>query len=127
MGADRRKSDDIAVRAGATFNRRSKLQQNADLVRDLAKKAGLNIGLSDKSPIVPIIVGDSMMTMILAQKLLADGVNARPLTYPAVEESSARLRLFVNAHHTKDQIRQTINKLAALWSKLQRENHASAS
>ncbi len=104
----------------------AKLQQNADLVRDLAKKAGLNTGSSDKSPIVPIIVGDSMMTMILAQKLLADGVNARPLTYPAVEESAARLRLFVNAHHTKDQIRQTINKLAALWSKLQRENHASA-
>lgn len=104
----------------------SKLQQNSQLVRDLARKAGLNTGASELSPVVPIIVGDSMMTMILAQKLLADGVNVRPLTYPAVEESAARLRLFVNAHHTKDQIRQTINKLTALWSKLQRENHASA-
>jgi len=102
-------------------DRTAKLQENANLLRELAVSAGLNVGSSGNSPLVPMIVGDSMVTMILAQKLLADGINARPLTYPAVEESESRLRFFVSAKHSHEQIRQTVTKLSALWSKLQHE------
>ena len=36
----------------------------------------------------------------------------QPILYPAVEETAARLRFFVTATHTEQQIRETIEVLA---------------
>lgn len=101
------------------------LRKNSELFLELARKSGLNTGHSEATAIIPVIVGDSMATMILAQKLLGDGVNVRPLTYPAVEESASRLRFFINANHTSAQIREVVNKVASLWSKVKQENYSA--
>ena len=36
------------------------------------------------------------------------GINVQPILHPAVEESAARLRFFITASHTDEQIRHTI-------------------
>ena len=104
-----------------------KLQANASMFLKIAKQAGLNTGMSNSTPIIPVIIGDSMITMILAQRLLNQGVYVRPIIYPAVEESAARLRFFINANHTSDQIRKTVNLVQQTCEELLADTASSAS
>jgi 8-amino-7-oxononanoate synthase len=43
---------------------------------------------------------------------LERGINAQPILYPAVRESAARVRFFLTAEHTEDQIVRTLETLA---------------
>ena len=38
------------------------------------------------------------------------GVNVQPILYPAVEESAARLRFFINSTHSNQQILYAVDK-----------------
>ncbi|MFI4873915.1 MAG: aminotransferase class I/II-fold pyridoxal phosphate-dependent enzyme [Blastopirellula sp. JB062] len=98
------------------------LHRNAEMFLRIARQAGLDTGRSRQSPIVPVILGDSMMTMFVAQRLLLQGINVRPIIYPAVDESAARLRFFINSEHTEAQIRSTINILRQLCEDIRSED-----
>jgi 8-amino-7-oxononanoate synthase len=89
-------------------DRALKLQHNSKLFLTLAKEAQLNTGMSADSPVVPVILGNSMSTLLLSERLLKEGFNVRPIVYPAVEETLARLRFFITSSHTDEQIRQTV-------------------
>jgi hypothetical protein len=39
------------------------------------------------------------------------GINVQPILYPAVPERAARLRFFLTAAHTEDQVRDTVRIL----------------
>ena len=82
----------------------ARLQANGRLFLSLAREAGLNVGSSEGYAITPVIVGDSLRTVLLAERLLARGVNAFPVFPPAVPEASARLRFFLSAEHTDEEI-----------------------
>lgn len=88
-----------------------KLKRNSALFLELSRSAGFDTGLSEHTPIIPIILGDSLLALKLSEQLFERGINARPIIYPAVEEKSARLRFFMTASHTEDQIRETVDKL----------------
>ena len=53
-----------------------------------------------------------MLALGLSQALFARGVNVQPILYPAVEEKAARLRFFITARHTEEQIRTTVDLVA---------------
>ncbi|MBF6194195.1 type I polyketide synthase [Nocardia sp. CDC186] len=89
-----------------------RLRHNSRLFLRLAREAGIDTGASHDTPIVPCIVGDSLRTLKLSNALLRRGINVNPILYPAVPEDLARLRFFVTACHTEDQIRDTIKILA---------------
>jgi 8-amino-7-oxononanoate synthase len=89
-----------------------RLQQRAGLFLSLAKQRGLNTGMSKDSPVVPVILGNSIHALQLSKALFARGINVQPILYPAVEESAARLRFFLTSEHTEEQIRYTIDALA---------------
>jgi 8-amino-7-oxononanoate synthase len=74
----------------------------------LAKEGGLNTGLSQDSPVVPVIVGDSLRCLALSRALAERGINVQPILHPAVEEHAARLRFFLTALHTAEQIDETV-------------------
>ncbi len=40
------------------------------------------------------------------------GINVQPILYPAVEERAARLRFFITAGHTEEQIRHAVDVTA---------------
>jgi 7-keto-8-aminopelargonate synthetase-like enzyme len=82
---------------------------NADLFLRYAKERGLDTGLSHGTPVVPIILGNSLRALTLSRRLFVRGINVQPILYPAVEEEAARLRFFLTAMHTEDQIRHTID------------------
>ncbi|GGT14605.1 MULTISPECIES: type I polyketide synthase [Streptomyces] len=85
----------------------ARLRENAALFAGLAREAGIDIGVSRDTPVVPCIVGDSTRTLRLAQALYQEGVSVNPILYPAVPEELARLRFFVTSEHTPEQIRRT--------------------
>jgi len=55
-----------------------------------------------------LILRDSLLCIRLANALFERGINVQPMRYPAVEESSVRLRFFVTCEHTEEQIDFTL-------------------
>ena len=92
----------------------SRLRENAELFLRLCRTRGLSTGSSAGTPIIPVLLGDSVRSVRLSQSLLERGINVQPMVAPAVSESAARLRFFVASTHTSQQIVQTVTTLAAL-------------
>lgn len=91
----------------------ARLHANATLFRDLCRAQGFDVGLSAGLGIVPVVLGSSVRAMRISADLLARGVNALPIIFPAVPEKSARLRFFLSAEHTEADVRQTVSALVA--------------
>jgi 8-amino-7-oxononanoate synthase len=89
-----------------------RLNDRAELFLHLASAGGLDAGGSIGAAIVPIITGSSILAARLAQALFERGVNVQPILYPAVPERAARLRFFLTAEHSEDQIRETVRILS---------------
>jgi 8-amino-7-oxononanoate synthase len=77
-----------------------------------AQARHLNTGLSRQTPVIPIIVGNSLHALQLSQRLFERGINVQPILYPAVEEKAARLRFFITACHSDEQIDSTVDAVA---------------
>lgn len=88
------------------------LRERSEFFLKLAADAGLDTGTSGDTPVIPVIVGSSARAIAVSQRLLERGINAQPILYPAVRESAARVRFFVTAEHTEDQIARTVATLA---------------
>jgi len=89
----------------------ARLRDNSKLFARLATDAGFNIGTSKDTPVVPIILGDSMKCVRVSHELLRQGIDAQSILFPAVPEKAARVRFFITANHTEEQIRRTIQVL----------------
>jgi 8-amino-7-oxononanoate synthase len=87
------------------------LNERAALFLQLAREGGLDIGGSVGTAIVPVITGSSIRAGRLAQALFERGVNVQPILYPAVPERAARLRFFLTAAHSEEQVRETVQSL----------------
>jgi 7-keto-8-aminopelargonate synthetase-like enzyme len=68
--------------------------------------------------VIPIIVGDSLKSVQLSQKLFQLGINVPFMIHPSVPQNGARLRFFVTCQHTEEQIRYTVETLAKEVAKL---------
>jgi 8-amino-7-oxononanoate synthase len=90
----------------------AQLRSRIALFKDLARAAGLDTGASE-SAVVPVVVGASLLALRLADALFKRGINVHPILYPAVPEASARLRFFLTASHTEEEIRATIGHIVA--------------
>jgi 7-keto-8-aminopelargonate synthetase-like enzyme len=90
----------------------ARLRDRARLFLKLARDCSLNTGSSGNTPVVPIILGDSMRCIRVSAALLRRGIDAQPILYPAVPESGARVRFFITAEHTEEQICRTVQVLA---------------
>lgn len=95
------------------------LRRNGHLFLDLARQAGLNVGTSAGYSVVPVIVGDSLRAVQLSNDLLEAGVNALPIIHPAVQEGLARLRFFLTADHTAEQIARAVSLTAEILKDLE--------
>jgi 8-amino-7-oxononanoate synthase len=84
----------------------------------LCRERGIDTGQSEHSSVVPCIVGNSYASIRLAEGLLKRGIHVHPIIYPAVPETMARLRFFVTAAHSEEQLRITAQALAEELAKL---------
>ncbi len=101
----------------------SRLQEASALFLNEAKKRGLNTGKSANTPVVPVITGNSLHALLLSARMNESGVNVQPILYPAVEESAARLRFFINSTHTNQQILYAVDKCAEHLKAIAPEKH----
>ncbi len=92
--------------------RMTRLRERSELFLKLANDSNLDTGSSSDTPVIPIILGSSTRAIRVSQMLLERGINARPILYPAVRESAARVRFFITAEHSEEQIVRTVETLA---------------
>lgn len=96
----------------------TRLQANSRLFLELARARGLNTGMSNNTPVIPVITGNSLHALQLSRALFERGINVQPILYPAVEEEKARLRFFITSVHTPEQIRATVDATAEELGKI---------
>lgn len=96
----------------------AKVQARAALFLTLAKKQKLNTGMSNHSPVIPIIVGEPYKAVQLGHALFRRGVNVQPMVYPSVPYNASRLRFFMTCLHTEAQIQDTVQAIAEELAKL---------
>ena len=89
-----------------------RVRGRAKLFLALARSRGLDTGASSGSSIVPIIVRDSILSLKLGHALCKRGINVQAVLYPAVPENETRLRFFITAMHSVEQIRYTVDAIA---------------
>ena len=101
-------------------HRPRRLRDRARFFRQVARESGLTVGGDEESPVASLIVGDDKMAMALSHNLLARGIEVQPIVRPAVTATTARLRFFLTANHTEEQIRATVPVVAQELEKLRR-------
>jgi 7-keto-8-aminopelargonate synthetase-like enzyme len=96
------------------------LRNRSKLFLETARSKGIDTGFSMGFAVIPAIIGNSPQCMQLSQALALRHINVQPIIYPAVEENAARLRFFISATHSEDEIRYTVNALAEALETLNR-------
>lgn len=91
-----------------------KLSDNSKYFLKKVNELGFDVGVSFDTPIVPIIIGDSKKALEMSNEMFNRGINVLPIVYPAVKEDEARLRFFMSASHTIEDIDNTIKVLKEL-------------
>lgn len=81
---------------------RARLYENADYFRSLIKK-DIHIGES-VTWMIPVIYGDEKKTFDIADFLQREGFEGSMMTYPGCAKNRARIRVFINAFHTKQEL-----------------------
>jgi 8-amino-7-oxononanoate synthase len=89
-----------------------KLQRNSAVLRAALADQGMQVE-PGQTPIVPLIVGDAQSAVTASERALERGVFAQAIRPPTVPAGTSRLRLAVMASHTKSELREAAETLAA--------------
>ncbi len=98
------------------------LRARSELFLTCCRRAGLDTGASEGTPVIPVIVGDSLRAMRLSALLFDAGINVQPMVEPSVPNDQARLRFFIAATHTEDELRATVDAIARAVAELDRRD-----
>jgi 7-keto-8-aminopelargonate synthetase-like enzyme len=86
----------------------ARLHDRAARFLALCKAAGFDTGASAGTPVVPVIVGESVRAAKLSAMLFDAGINVQPMVAPSVADDQARLRFFVASTHTDEQLHAAV-------------------
>jgi len=87
--------------------RRKKVLASADYFRGKLSASGFEV--RGESQIVPMVLGDSIQAVRLAEKIQAGGYWAMPIRPPTVPKNQARLRFSVCFNHEIEMLDQLVN------------------
>lgn len=94
--------------------RRASLWENTRFFSDALKSLGLDIGQS-QTPVVPIIVGDDIAALTIAQRLHEEGVFVNCVLPPATPPGRALIRTSLMATHTREQLSRALDAIERVW------------
>lgn len=97
------------------------LRANGAMFLQRARTAGLDVGQSIGASVISIMTGDTLTTVVLANRLLEQGLYVTPIIFPAVGEKQGRLRFFITARHSAEQIEKAVEITAQELSRLRKE------
>jgi 8-amino-7-oxononanoate synthase len=75
------------------------------------RSEGFDVGSSQGLPIVPIILGSSLMAARMAAALFERRIYVGPVIYPVVDENKARIRFLLSCGHTEAQLDSVVAAL----------------
>jgi 5-aminolevulinate synthase len=107
---------------------RERHQERARALKSKLKAAGLPV-MDNPSHIVPLLVGDPVLTKRITDALLDRfAIYVQPINYPTVPRGTERLRMTPQPQHTDSDMDHLVQALSALWREfgLQLENRAEA-
>ncbi len=93
--------------------RMERLRRNAALFMDLAHDAGLDTGPAIGRGVVPVLFCDSYETLAASSYLMDNGYYVPPIIQIGVPKDQPRLRFFISALHSEEEIRGVTELLAA--------------
>lgn len=93
----------------STTHLRDKLEENTKYFREKIKAAGFEIK-EGIHPIVPIMLGDAVLSQKMSARLLEKGVYVIGFFYPVVPKGTARIRVQISAAHTKEDLDFAVEK-----------------
>lgn len=82
---------------------RDRLEENTRYFRQGIVERGFDITRGEH-PIVPIMLGDAVLSAKMADALLSRGLYVTAFSYPVVPRGKARIRVQVSAVHTQDDL-----------------------
>lgn len=95
----------------ASTELRDKLADNTRYFREKIASIGLNV-LPGEHAIVPVMFGEALPAVKMAESLLAKGIYVIPFSFPVVPKGKARIRTQVSAAHSKQDLDLAIEKFA---------------
>jgi len=88
--------------------RREKMWENTKFITNGLKEMGFDT-LNTQTPIIPIVVKDSSLSVDFSEKLLAAGIFVSAIRPPTVPANTARLRVTVMATHTTEDLNRLLS------------------
>jgi 5-aminolevulinate synthase len=107
---------------------RKRHQQRVRTLKGKLKAAGLTV-LENPSHIVPLLVGDPVLTKRITDALLERfAIYVQPINYPTVPRGSERLRITPQPQHSTTDMDRLVMALSTLWRELSLpvDSHAEA-
>jgi 8-amino-7-oxononanoate synthase len=101
-------------------HRQEHLNRLIQYFRELATAAELPL-LASKSPIQPIMIGESKAATQVSHELRQNGFLVSAIRPPTVPINTARLRVTITANHTKDDIEQLVSATQSVLQNIQIE------
>jgi len=93
------------------------LWENTAFFQEKIKHAGFNIG-NTKTPITPIILGDTKVARDFSRMLFEAGIFAQAIGYPTVPIGKARIRVMLSAIHSKKDLAWAIERFEKIGKAL---------
>ncbi len=95
----------------STTHLRDKLEENTKYFREKIKAAGFEIK-EGIHPIVPIMLGDAVLSQKMAARLLEKGIYVIGFFYPVVPKGTARIRVQISAAHSMENLDFAVEKFS---------------
>lgn len=96
---------------------RTNLFNNARYFREKMSALGFTLAGKDH-PIIPVMLGDAKVTQRFAQRMLDEGIYVIGFFYPVVPKGKARIRVQMNASHTKADLDKAISAFEKVGKEL---------
>jgi 5-aminolevulinate synthase len=94
---------------------RDKMHANVALLKSKLTEINLPI-IPNKSHIIPILVGDPILTKKVTDQLLDEfNIYVQPINYPTVPKGTERLRITASPYHKIEDIDHLVSSLDNIW------------
>ena len=96
---------------------RDKLEENTRYFRSQMMDVGFNIK-EGFHPIIPVMLHDSKLSKIMADKLLEEGIYVIGFFFPVVPKGQARIRVQISADHSRKDLDKAISSFLKIGKEL---------
>jgi 8-amino-7-oxononanoate synthase len=97
--------------------RRVRVLRNRDYLAHELRELGCTV-VGDGTPILPVVIGDDERAIRMSRELLAQGLLAPDVRWPAVARGESRIRITLTALHERDQLDRLLEGFEATGRRL---------